>query len=309
MADSMSGVPRGVSGWLFEPAPLGRVAAFRTLIYLFTAADLVIFTPWVRSHANVPGALYQPLFVGRVLPLPTPTPALVHTIFWTLLILALAAATGRAPRVLGWTVFLLYFEWMIIAMSYGKVDHDRFGLLVALAALPTVGGARHGDRTLSEAGGWAVRVTQVAVICTYFLAAWAKLRFGGVGWVTSSVLARAIIRRGTEFADVIAHVPGLLVAAQLGIVAFELLSPLIFVLRGRWRYAAIGYFYLFHLFTIATITISFAPHLAAMTSFLPLERLRPIKWVRASWTSPTPPLPGRSRASSGDLIPGHQHSP
>ncbi|HEY3009916.1 MAG TPA: MFS transporter permease, partial [Micromonosporaceae bacterium] len=84
----MSGVPRRVSGWVFEPVPLGRVAAFRTLIYLFTAADLVIFTPWVRSHANVPGALYQPLFVGRVLPLPTPTPALVHTIFWTLLILA-----------------------------------------------------------------------------------------------------------------------------------------------------------------------------------------------------------------------------
>ena len=28
---------------------------------------------------------------------------------------------------------------MIIAMSYGKVDHDRFGLLVALAALPDRG--------------------------------------------------------------------------------------------------------------------------------------------------------------------------
>jgi hypothetical protein len=277
----MNGGRGRISGWLFEPVPLARVAAFRTLIYLFTAADLTIFTPWVRSHANVPGALYQPLFIGRVLPLPTPTPALVHTIFWALLALALAAATGRAPRALGWTVFLLYFEWMIIAMSYGKVDHDRFGLLVALAALPTVGRARHGDRTLSEAGGWALRVTQIAVICTYFLAAWAKLRFGGVGWVTSSVLARAIIRRGTDFADLIAHVPGLLIAAQLGIVAFELLSPLIFVLRGRWRYAAIGYFYSFHLFTIATITISFAPHLAAMTSFLPLERLRPIAWLRS----------------------------
>jgi hypothetical protein len=266
---------------LFAPVPLGRVAAFRTLVYLFAVADLVIFTPWVRSHADVPGELYRPLFVGRLLPLPTPTPLLVHSIFWALLVLALAAATGRAPRALGWAVFVLYFEWMIIAMSYGKVDHDRFGFLVALAVLPTVGRARHGDQTLSEAAGWALRVTQIAVICTYFLAAWAKLRFGGLDWITGAVLARAIIRRGTDLADAVAQVPGLLVAAQLGIVLFELLSPLIFVLRERWRYVAIGIFYAFHAVTIATITISFAPHLAAMTSFLPLERVRPIEWLRS----------------------------
>ena len=60
--------------WLFAPVPLGRIAAFRTLVYLFVAADLVIFTPWVRAHASTPGDLYQPLLVGRLLHLPTPTP-------------------------------------------------------------------------------------------------------------------------------------------------------------------------------------------------------------------------------------------
>jgi hypothetical protein len=270
-----------VKRWLFEPVPRGRVAAFRTLVYLFVVADLTVITPWVRTHAHVPGDLYQPLLAGRLLPLPTPTPPLVHGVFWILIVLSLAAATGRAPRVLGWTVFALYFEWMIIAMSYGKVDHDRFGFLVALAVLPTVGRARHGDATPTEAGGWALRVTQIAVVCTYFLAAFAKLRFGGIDWVTSSVLARAIIRRGTDFADLIAQVPYLLIAAQFGIVAFELLSPLIFTLRGRWRYAGIAYFYSFHLFTYAAITISFAPHLVAMASFLPLEKVRPIEWLRS----------------------------
>jgi hypothetical protein len=269
-----------VTRWLTEPVPLGRVAAFRTLIYLFVAADLVVFTPWVRAHASSPDDLYHPLFVGRLLALPTPTAPLVHTVFWLLLAVALLAATGRAPRLLGWAVFLLYFEWMIIAMSYGKVDHDRFGLLVALAALATVGRARHGDTRLSEAGGWALRVTQIAVVCTYFLAAWAKVRFGGVDWVTSSVLARAIIRRGTDLADLIAPVPWLLILAQFGIVAFELASPAIFVLRGRLRYAAVGFFYSFHLVTFAMITISFAPHLAAMASFLPLEKVRPVRWAR-----------------------------
>ncbi|MDO3701373.1 HTTM domain-containing protein [Micromonospora sp. C28SCA-DRY-2] len=265
--------------WLTEPVPRARVAAFRTLIYLFVAADLALFTPWVRTRVAVPGELYQPLLVGRLLPLPTPTPALVDVIFWALLLFALLAATGRAPRLLGWTVFALYFEWMIVAMSYGKVDHDRFGLLVALAVLPTAGRARHGDPTRTEAGGWALRVTQIAVICTYFLAAWAKLRFGGLDWLTGSVLARAIIRRGTDLADLIASVPYLLIVAQFGIVAFELASPAIFLLRGRWRLYTVGFFYSFHLVTFATITISFAPHLAAMTSFLPLERVRPLVWA------------------------------
>jgi hypothetical protein len=266
--------------WLVEAVPLGRVAAFRTLIYLFVAADLVIFTPWVRNHASTPGELYRPLLVGRVLPLPVPTPLLIGSIFWVLIVLALAAATGRAPRLLGWAVFALYFEWMVIAMSYGKVDHDRVGLLVALAALPTVGRARHGDPTLSQVAGWALRVTQIAVICTYFLAAWAKIRFGGIDWLTSSVLARAIVRRGTELADLIAGVPHLLILAQVGIIAFELASPVIFVLRPRWRRYAVAFFYSFHAVTFATITISFAPHLAALTSFLELEKVRPIAWVR-----------------------------
>ena len=269
-----------MTGWLTEAVPKGRVAAFRTVVYLYVALDLVLFTPWVRSHASTPSDLYHPLFAARLLHLPTPHALLVNGVFWALLGTALAATTGRAPRVLGWTVFALYFEWMIIAMSYGKVDHDRFGLLVALAALPVAGAARHGETTLTQRGGWSLRVTQFAVIATYFLAAWSKLRFGGPGWMTGSVLARAIVRRGTELADVIGSVPGLLIAAQIGIVVFELTSPLIFVLPQRWRYRAVGFCYGFHWMTIATIGISFFPHQAAMTSFLPLERVRPIRWLR-----------------------------
>ncbi|WFE38295.1 HTTM domain-containing protein [Micromonospora sp. WMMD998] len=298
-----------MTGWLTEAVPRGRVAAFRTLIYLFVAADLVVFTPWVRTRVDVPGDLYQPLLIGRLLPLPTPDPALVGVVFWVLLVASLLAATGRAPRLLGWTVFALYLEWMIVAMSYGKVDHDRFGLLVALAALPTAGRARHGDPTRTEAGGWALRVTQIAVICTYFLAAWAKFRFGGPDWATGSVLARAIIRRGTDLADLIAQVPHLLIVAQFGILAFELLSPLVFVTPARWRPAVVGFFYSFHLATIATITISFAPHLVAMTAFLPLEKLRPVVLVRrllsrrAGPSDGTPPAPAVSPSAAPAMSP------
>jgi hypothetical protein len=271
---------RRVSSWMFATVPAGRVAAFRTVVYLFVAVDPLWFTPWVRSHAAIPGVFYQPLLVGRLLHLPTPTAMLVNSIFWTMIPLALAAATGRAPRLLGWAVFALYFEWMIIAMSYGKVDHDRFGLLVALAVLPTAGPARHGEARTTERGGWALRMTQLAVVATYFLSSWAKLRFGGLGWLTSATLERALIRRGTPLTDLLTSTRWPLLLAQFGIVAFELSSPIVFFVRSRLRYWIIGYFYVFHLMVMLTITISFAPHQAAMTSFLPLEKVRPIVWAR-----------------------------
>jgi hypothetical protein len=266
--------------WLTAPVPLGRLAAFRTLVYLFVIADLLVFTPWVRRHAALLVELYQPLLIGRLLPLPAPTPPVVWGVFVALLAAAAVAATGRLPRLSGTVVALLYLEWMVIAFSYGKVDHDRFGLLVALAALPTAGRARHGDPTRSQAAGWALRVTQLAVVATYFLAAWAKIRFGGWEWLTGGTLTWAVIRRGTWLGEALLAAPWVLVAAQVGIVAFELASPLVFVLRERWRYAAVGFFYSFHLVTFATITISFLPHLVAMTSFLPLERVRPLRWWR-----------------------------
>ena len=55
---------------------------------------------------------------------------------------------------------------------------------------PHRGPGRHGDRRPSEAAGWSLRVIQITVVCTYCLAAWAKIRFGGWGWMTGLVLAR-----------------------------------------------------------------------------------------------------------------------
>jgi len=43
--------------WLTEPVPKGRIAAFRTVVYVFVAADITIFTGWVRPHAGIPGDL------------------------------------------------------------------------------------------------------------------------------------------------------------------------------------------------------------------------------------------------------------
>lgn len=267
--------------WLFAPVPLGRLAAYRTLVYLFVVYDVAFRSSAALAKADVASSLYRPLRVARLLPfLPEPSHAVVLVTFWGLIVLAPLAAFSRRPRALGVAVFVLYFEWMLIAMSYGKVDHDRLGFLVALALLPTAGRARYGDATATEAAGWAFRMIQLAAIATYFLAAWAKLRFGGVHWLWGSTLAWAIERRGTWFSTWLLGLPLLLRLFQVFMVGFEALSPAIFFVSERTRRRLVVGLYGFHAVTALALTITFAPHLVAMAAFLPVEALTPVRWAR-----------------------------
>jgi hypothetical protein len=291
-----------VTAWWFPAMPRSRAAVLRTILYAFVVFDVLVFTRWIGGHGPLEGALYQPLLIGRVLPLPVPTPLVVTIVQVALVAAAGVAAAGRFPRVAGAVVFALYLEWMVIAFSYGKVDHDRFALLVALAVLPTVGVIRGRDNSVDERVGWALRCIQVAVVLTYFLAAMAKLRYGGPEWVNSATLMRAVVRRGTVVGDLLLGQPGLLVAAQWSLMSFELLSPLMLV-RGRVGRVFLAGAVALHVVTYATITISFLPHVMCLLAFLPLERL-PLLWsarrgrsgteAALPASSPAPLLPSRS---------------
>ena len=301
---------KALTRWWFEPVALGRIAVLRALVYAFIWIDVLVTTSWISQHADVPGELYRPLEIGRLLALPIPTAGFVQGVMVALLATAAVAAWGRAPRLLGWTVALLYLEWMVIGQSYGKVDHDRFAFLVLLFAMATVGRARWGDRTPSEAAGWAVKVTMVAVVATYFLSVFAKARYGEglVNWLESATISWAILRRGTFLADPLLQHPWMVQASQYGLVALELLSPLLLLLRGRARYALVALYVAFHLVTFATIRIIFLPHLVAMLVFLPLEllplevlrhaRLPTSRWRRHRDGRPDPPATERQREVS-----------
>ncbi len=291
-----------MTAWLFSPLPRARVAVLRAIVYPFVFVDVLLTTDWVAMHRHLPGDLYQPLLIGRLLPFPTPTADWVVAVQIALLVAAAVAATGRLPRVAGAAVFFLYLQWMVVAMSYGKVDHDRFAFLVALAVLPTVGRARHDDDAADDRAGWALRCVQVAVVLTYFLAAFAKLRFGGVEWVNSATLVRAVARRGTFLADPLLDYPWVLQATQYGLVAFELASPLL-LLPGRIGRAMWAGAVALHAVTFATITIVFLPHVVCLAAFLPLERVPRLRGGRRATSgtaaarpasSPAPPLPSRS---------------
>ena len=289
MAPSRSAGGRA-SSWWFAPAPLARVAWFRRLVYPFVFVDVLLTTSWVRAHGHVPSALHRPLALGRLLDLPPPGPVLVPALLAGLLAAAAVASTGRLPRAAGATVFVLYLWWMLVAFSYGKVDHDRFAYLVALAVLPTVGRASTGDRRLAESAGWALRCVQLAVVATYLLSAAAKLRYVGPEWATSSILLRSIARRGSALADPLLEHPGLLVAMQVAILALELASPLL-LRPGPVQRAGVALAAAFHLVTFVGIRIIFLPHVVCLAAFLPLERL--------GWRERAD-----DRSSPGDRVPG-----
>jgi hypothetical protein len=280
MAGEVNGPPvtvggravRAVEDWWFTPLPLGRVAALRVVIYLFSWFDVFVYSPQVTDRTNVASA-YKPVAIERFLHLPTPTHGLALAVQIAVPCCATLAATGRAPRLLGWATFALYFDWLLMGDSFGYVPHDRFAFLVALAVLPTVGAARRGDETTSERAGWALRCIQLAVVATYALAPWAKFRYGGVDWANGAVLTWAILRRGTFLGTPLLHVPQLLHIGQWGILCGELASPIVLFLRGRGVYIAVAAMLSFHLMSEATITISFLPHVLCIGAFLPLERL------------------------------------
>jgi len=273
-------VAAALSRWWFTPVPRARIAAFRVLVYAFLPLDVLILRPWGAAHGYVDADLYRPLMIGRVLSLPTPTPGLVHFVQYGAVVLSVALvvliAMNRAPRVQTWLgagIFLLYLEWMLVSFSYGKVDHDRFAFLVALAVLPTAGRAALRDMTPSQTAGWALRMVQVGVVATYFLAAIAKVRYGGWGWVNSTTIARAVIRRGTMFADPLLQLPWTLQLTQWFILTIEFASPVLLFIRPRFQQYAVAFLVSFHVMTFLMIRIIFMPHVVCMAAFLPLERI------------------------------------
>jgi hypothetical protein len=180
--------------------------------------------------------------------------------------------TRRLPRAAAGVLFGSYLVWLLWAFSWSKVDHDRLTIMVALGVLaltPRAGPA------VERMNGWALRLVQVVFVLAYPFSAWAKIRFGGWGWMDSATFARAIVRRGSSIGDWLLPYPGLLVTAQWAFIAFEVAAVVLLFPSAprRLRNAALIGVLLLHVMTFAMIGISFLPHTICLTAFLPLEIL------------------------------------
>ncbi len=256
----------------FTAVPAARAEVFRRLTAAFVVLDVVFIHSFLNQHGSDDTDLYQPLLIGRVLPLPVPTDLVVLTVAGVVVGCAGLTLAGRANRLVGVALAAGYLQWLIIDFSYGKVDHDRFPIVLALFALASVRPSTLDDRRASLTAGWALRCVQVAVVSVYFLSAVAKVRYGGWLWANSATLTQALVRRGTSFGRTLLDTPSVLVAAQWLAIAFEVASPLM-LRRGRVGIAMVSIAIGFHLVTWSMLTIGFYPQLLCVTAFFPLERL------------------------------------
>jgi hypothetical protein len=239
----------------------------------------------VVPKAQTGREFYRPVALARLIHLPAPQYHWVVALRAALVVGALVAATNRLPRLLGWPIAAGHLVWVLYGMSYGKVDHDHLALVTALFVLPTVGPVNPHDHRGDERAGWALRCIQLAVVATYWLSVWAKVRLGGWDWPTGSTLLWAVQRRGTFIGSHLVHVPDVLIAAQFMTVIAESLSPVVLFLRGRALGCAAAFFLSFHLITYAVISIHFLPLVICWLAFAPLEK--------AAARMPAPSLPGR----------------
>lgn len=168
-------------------------------------------------------------------------------------------------------------------MSYGYVSHDHMALTVGLVLLVTAGTARYGGGGAADvAAGWPLRMIQVLTVATYFGSVLAKLvlsDFSLLRWANSGTLAWAFTRRPNSLNQLLVTHPLLLRGAQWSALALELCSPLVFALRGLWRYAMIACYLVFHLVTFLMLGIHFLPTAICWAAFVPFERLP--AWVAA----------------------------
>jgi hypothetical protein len=269
--------PSALHRRVFEPLPLERVALLRVAVYVFTVCDLFWVVNDVFAHADGPSSLYRPVRMREWLHLPVPAHDYVHVLRAVIILGCLLLISGRLPRragvLTGFVVAAAFTDWASIGMSYSKIDHDHFALVVALWVLPTIGPARFRERARSEAAGWALLCVQIGCVAVYFLSALAKIRFGGWDWATGSTFAWAMTRRGTGLGKLLLDPPWILTLSQFAIMGIELLTPLLLVLRGRARYLFVALLMGFHLSTYLTLKIHFLPLVICLLAFLPLEQM------------------------------------
>jgi hypothetical protein len=262
-----------VRDWWFRPEPLGRLAVLRTLVFLYVPVDLFTRTAQVVPASYGSAGLYKPVKLLELIHQPMPHPWFTQSLRALVIVASLVAATGMFRVVTGWIAALAYLDWCCLAMSFGEVGHDHFVILVAVFVLFTAEGARWRSTTSSAAAGWALKCVEVASIATYFLAAYAKVRFAGWHWVNGAVFSWAIVRRGNAFSHPLVHHPTALLVSQWALFILEVATPVLLFVKQRWR--TVGFFVLlaFHITTWLTIGINFAPLVVCLTAFLPLERI------------------------------------
>jgi hypothetical protein len=163
------------------------------------------------------------------------------------------------------------------------------------------------SRRASSSWAWPVRLVTLVTLLAYVVAGWAKLRNGGMHWVTGDVLRNQVAHdnlRKALHGDTYSPLGAMalrhawLFPPMAAVSVAVELGALVALVRGSLRTAWIASAWLFHAGVLALMAVAFPYQLlgVAYASLLPVERL-PV-WIGARSRAlrraePASPGPGR----------------
>ncbi len=264
----------------FAPEVPTRLAALRVIVGLFGTVFLAVRTGYLFDVARLPANRFDAVGPLSFLDLPLDVHVVQGGVVLAIL-LGAAFTLGWRHRITGPLYGLLLVAVTTYDNSWQHIAHTEnlFTLhTLVLGFTPSADvwsldarrrahasdAVPRTDRT--EAYGWPVRLISAITLCTYALAGWAKLRNGGVDWITGDVLRNQIahdnVRKallGDRHSPLGAHLvrygwvfPPLAFASMV----VELGAPLA-LLHARTRRAWVAAAWLFHLGVLALMAILF----------------------------------------------------
>lgn len=301
-------------------APPERLAAVRIVIFGWAALYLII-----RSVAltDIDAAARSFDGIGGVWWLDAPLSGATLT---ALLVAAVAAAIAAAA---GWRYSITapcaavaILVLLSHRLSFGQVLHTENLLVLhtlALAAMPAADawriGARPATTERATTYGWSLQALTAITTIAYAVAAWAKIRNGGLDWLSGDVLRNHVahdnLRKellGDPSSPIAPHlVPHPWLFAPMAWVSMivELLAPAMIVASHRWRVRWVALAWLFHAGVLAVMAILF-PYQLLLIAFVPMlhaERLGPTAMTMRGRLSRRPPTVLRS---SRRMPPAHR---
>jgi hypothetical protein len=279
-------------------APPERLAVLRIMTGVWTAGYLAVRLPAFLALKNADRGAFDPVGVLALLPAPLPGAVVITAVLATLA-LAVVYASGVGFRVTGPAFALALLALTTYRSSWGQILW--FETLVVVHVLivglsPSADALVVGqpDRTVvaSQAYGAPVRLAAAVTVTAYFLSGVAKLRIGGVGWMSSATLqnhiaysaARLDILGGTPspLAPWLVTRPGVLAPLAVATVVLELGAPVALV--GGWiRTAWVASVWVLHVGIALSMLVVWGYPLWGV-AFAPLFRLeRVADVVRARW--------------------------
>ncbi len=286
----MMTMKKRLADWWFAPAPAERLAALRIILGTY-AIGVVLYEVHATFELERLEARFFPVGLARLVAHPLPHAAILAIAIATVALLA-AFVLGIGYRVTA-PLAALGLAWTLCYRnSWGMVFHTENLLvlhIIALACAPAADAWALARRRESAGGyGWPIKLLVALTAATYVVAAIAKLRIAGLGWLDGDLLRNQIafdnLRKAVYGAQIaplatlfLGHASGF-TAFSVGTLVLELGAP-IALLGGRaahaWALASWG----FHVGVVLLMFIVF-PYPLFGLAYLPLFAIeRPIQWV------------------------------